>query len=94
MHMVSKINRLVVLAVLHAHVHSCVVIELRPRGSRVVSDWIVESKCRASVSLALSDRSLYIFVSSANILKVEEILEDTIIININQKQNWAQDRAL
>ena len=61
---------------------SCVVIELQPRGSRVVSYWIVESKCRASVSLALSERSLYIFVSSANILKVEEILEDTIIIKL------------
>ena len=41
MHMVSKINRFVALAVLHAHVSTQLCCD---RVSRVVSDWIVESK--------------------------------------------------
>ena len=41
MHMVSKINRLVALAVLHAHVSTQLCCDW---VSRVVSDWIVESK--------------------------------------------------
>ena len=43
------------------------------------------SDCRALVSLALCDSSLYIFLPSANILKVGEILEDISLTKIRNK---------